>query len=147
MANALVDLLPASTVEYFDSVDDVIISDDIIETDVKVLGWDKKFRIRALTFGQMDNINKKATDPETGNLKLDEWTYWTIVEGVVRPRFKIEQARRLADSNGEYVKALAEQIWEFGRISKKIWDEFVEESKKANQIAAEDFKDLDETEV
>jgi len=147
MANALVDLLPDKDTDYFDSPDDVINAEDIVETDIRIVGWERKFRIRALTFGQMDRINKMATDPETGNLKLDEWTYWTIVEGVVRPKFKIEQARRLAESNGEYVKALADQVWEFGRISRKVWNEFVEESKKANQIANNEFKDLDETQI
>lgn len=142
----MVDMRPDDDIQYFAHPAEVIEQDDVIEADVRVLGWDKKFRIRALTFGQMDNINKQATDPETGNLKHDEWAYWTIVEGVVRPKFKIEQARRLSASNGENVKQLADQIWELGRLSKKLWDKFIDESNRASKAAKGEFKDLDETE-
>ncbi len=136
------DKLPDESIEYYSSPVELLTEDDIIETDVKVLGWDKKFRIRALTFGQMNAINKASMDSETGNLQQDEWTYWTIVEGVVRPKFKIEQARKLADNNGEFVKNLADQVWELGRISKKVWDEFIAESERAVKAAKEEFKDL-----
>jgi hypothetical protein len=139
----MVDMRPGDDVPYFVHPDDVLNQDDIIEADVRVLGWEKKFRIRALTFGQMDKINKNATDPETGNLKMDEWAYWTIVEGVIRPRYRIEQARRLAEANGENVKQLSEQIWELGRLNKKIWDKFIQETVIANKVAKEEFKDLE----
>ncbi len=139
----MVDLRPGEDVSYFVHPDEVLNQDDIIEADVKVLGWDKKFRIRALTFGQMHRINKNATDPETGNLNMDEWAYWTITEGVVRPKYRIEQARRLADANGENVKQLSEQIWELGRLNKKIWDAFIEESSRAAKASKEEFKDLE----
>lgn len=139
----MVDLRPDDDIPYFVHPDEVMNQDDIIEADVRVLGWDKKFRIRALTFGQMDKINKAAIDSETGNLKMDEWTFQTIAEGVIRPRFRIEQARRLIDSNGDYVKQLAEQIWELGRLNKKVWDAFIEESKRANKAAKEEFHDLE----
>lgn len=140
----MVDMLPNDDVPYFVHPDEVLNQDDIIEADVRVVGWDKKFRIRALTFGQMDKINKNATDPETGNIKMDEWAYWTIVEGVVRPKYRIEQARRLADANGENVKQLSEQIWELGRLNKKIWDKFIEESNRAAKVSREEeIKDLE----
>lgn len=142
----MVDLVPGEEVAYFSHPDEVLNEDDIIEADVRIVGWEKKFRIRALTFGQMDAINKAATDPETGNLKQDEWTYHTIVQGVIRPRYRIEQARRLADANGEFVKELADRIWEIGRLNKKLWDAFIEESVRASKAAKEEFKDLDEEE-
>lgn len=138
----MVDKRPDETLEYYNSPAELLEEDDIIETDVKVLGWNKKFRIRALTYGQMNTINKNATDSETGNLKQDEWVYWTIVEGVIRPKFKIDQARRLASNNGEFVKNLADEIWELGRISKKVWDAFIEESNRAIKAGKDDFKDL-----
>jgi hypothetical protein len=138
----MVDKRPDDTLEYYNSPAEVLEEDDIIETDVRVLGWNKKFRIRALTYGQMNTINKNATDTDTGNLKQDEWVYWTIVEGVVRPKFKIDQARRLASNNGEFVKNLADEIWEIGRISKKIWDEFITESNRAIKAEKNEFKDL-----
>lgn len=138
----LVDVNPQSDIEYFSSPDEVLNQDDLIEADVRVLGWNKKFRIRALTFGQMDTINKNATDPDSGNLNMNEWAYWTITEGVVRPKFKINQARRLIDANGEYVRQLADQIWEIGRLSKTIWDEFIKESNRAAKSGKDDIKDL-----
>jgi hypothetical protein len=139
----MVDMRPSEEVAYFVHPDEVLNQDDIIEADVRVLGWEKKFRIRALTFGQMHKINKNATDPETGNLNMDEWAYWTITEGVVRPKYRIEQARRLSDANGENVKQLSEQIWELGRLNKKIWDQFIEESGRSVKAAKEEFKDLE----
>lgn len=145
----MVDMRPGDDIGYFVHPDEVLNEDDLIEADVRVLGWSKKFRIRALTFGQMNTINKQATDPETGNLKKDEWAYWTIVEGVVRPKYRIEQARRLTDANGEYVNQLADQIWELGRLSKKVWDKFIEESNRAALVSKDELKDLeiDESEI
>jgi hypothetical protein len=138
----MVDKRPDETLEYYNSPAEILEEDDIIETDVKVLGWNKKFRIRALTFGQMNTINKNATNADTGALQQDEWAYWTIVEGVVRPKFKIAQARLLSSNNGEFVKNLADEIWGIGRISKKVWDEFIEESNRAIKAGKDDFKDL-----
>lgn len=139
----MLDRLPKEDIAYYDSADDLLAEDDIIETDVRILGWTKKFRIRALSFGQMGRINKNATIRETnkdtgveiGDIDNDLWTYWTIVEGVTRPRIKIEQAKKLADSNGEFVKALADEIWNIGRVSKKVWDDYIEEIKIANRLA------------
>lgn len=143
----MIDRFPENK-EYYATADELISEEDIIETDIRVLGWEKKFRIRALTFGQMSTITKNAAAKETnkdfgieqGDIQNDLWTYWTIVEGVVRPKFKIEQAKRLADSNGEFVKALAEEIWNLGRFSKKVWDEYIAEIKQANTIAEEESK-------
>lgn len=134
-----IDSLPHD-VEYYGSSDDVLREDDIIETDVKVVGWQKKFRIRALTFGQMENINRKALDKD-GNLQHDLFVYWTIVEGVTRPRFKIDQAERLAHSNGTFVQELSDEIWRLGRVSKELWDTFVEEATRSIKLEKGDFKD------
>lgn len=141
----MIDRLPKQDTPYYDTADDIIAENDLIEADIRVAGWDHgKFRIRALTFGQISKINRNATARkkdeergiEIGDFLNDEWAYWTIVEGVVRPRFKIEQARRLADSNGEFVKELADEIWNLGRLSKTLWDKFLAEIDTANKIAA-----------
>jgi hypothetical protein len=126
--------------DYYNSIDELLLEDDIVETDIRVVGWDKKFRIRALTFGQMERINKNAADKE-GNIQSDEFVYWTLVEGIVRPKMRIEQARRLADSNGLFLKELSDEIWSMGRISKKLWDSFIEESKRRTKIEKDDFTD------
>ena len=139
----MIDRLPKTDTPYYESAEEVLLEDDVIETDVRVLGWNKKFRIRALTFGQMSKINKHATIRETnkelgveaGEIDNELWTYWTIVEGVTRPRFKIETAKKLAESNGEYVKILADEIWNIGRVSKKVWDEYIENIKVSNELA------------
>lgn len=146
----MIDRLPDS-VPYYESPDELFAEDDIIETDVHILGWNKKLRIRALTFGQMAKINRNAVakkeDKESGiiegELQNDLWTYWTLVEGITRPRFKIEQAQRFADSNGEFVKALADEIWNLGRISKKTWDAYIETIKVANAVADNKIDELD----
>jgi hypothetical protein len=137
-----VDNLP-DDVEYYDNADQLLTEDDIIETDVRILGWKRKFRIRALTFGQMDKINNAATDKD-GVLKQDLFVYWTIVEGVVRPKFKIDQAMRLKANNGALVQELSDNIWQMGRISKDAWDSFIAQSKLRNKIDSKDFSDLDE---
>lgn len=137
----MIDRLPDG--DYYDSADELIAEDDIIETDVKIAGWNKKFRVRALTFKQMEIINRNATakkdDEEkgitAGELINEEWVYWTLVYGIVRPVFKIEKARRLGDSNGEFVKALADEIWNLGRVSKPLWNAYIAEIRAANNLA------------
>lgn len=146
----MIDRLPTNETQYYDSAEDVLKEDDLIETDVQIVGWSRKFRIRALTFAQMAKINRNATIRETnkdlgieaGELDNELWTYWTIVEGIVRPKFKIETAKRLADNNGEYVKILADEIWNIGRVSKKVWDEYIENIKTSNKIAENKVEEL-----
>lgn len=135
----MIDRLPDG--EYYDSADELIEEDDIIETDVKIAGWNKKFRIRALDFEQMGRINKNSVDKESGELDNEEWTYQTIAEGVIRPRFKIEKARKLSKSNGEFVKALADEIWNLGRISKPLWEKYIAEIKASNALMADKLTD------
>ena len=126
--------------DYYETAKEVTEENDRIETDVHITGWQKKLRIRALSFEQMENINKKATIHKSDNPKLigtidsAEWTYWTIVEGVIIPRFTIAQSRLLADNNGVFVRQLADEIWELGRISKRAWDAFIDEQKKLSQM-------------
>lgn len=129
--------------EYYNSPTELLAEDDLVETDIKVGGWKKHFRIRALTFEQMDDINMKALDPKTNTLRQKEWVYWTIVHGVVRPAFKIEQARMLGASNGEFVKELADNIWEIGRLDKTVWDNFIAESERANKVDSDDIKGME----
>lgn len=128
----------ADEIEYYDSSDQLLQEDDIIETDVHILGWKRKFRIRALTFGQMERINKNSLDDE-GNLLHDKFVYHTIVEGVIRPRFKIDQAIRLSESNGSFVQELSDEIWKLGRLSKTLWDEFITEAKRKIKLEKGDF--------
>lgn len=135
-----VDNVVDETEEYYASSDELLREDDIIETDIKILGWRKKFRVRALTFAQMEKINKNATDKD-GIMNSELFVYWTIVEGVIRPRFKIDQAMRLAESNGAFVQELSDEIWRLGRVSKKLWDEFLEEAKHRNKLDKGDFRD------
>src|SRR5690349_1589833 len=85
--NYVIDRLPKEEIAYYDTPDELLAESDIIETDVRVLGWGKKFRIRGLTFGQMARINRHATireankelGTEVGDIDNELWTYWTIV--------------------------------------------------------------------
>lgn len=138
-----VNLTPTDGVDYFDNAREVTLEDDRIETDIHVQGWSKKMRIRALSFGQMETINKKATDKD-GKLDHAEWVYNTIKEGVVRPMFTYNQAKELADNNGEFVRALADEIWQLGRISKRIWDAYLLEQKRLAEIENTGNPDADD---
>lgn len=129
-----------SDVDYYTNADDLLSEDDIIETDIRIVGWKKKFRIRALTFAQMEKINKNSED-EKGNMQHDLFVYWTIVEAVVRPKMKIDQVKRLSESNGSFVQELSDEIWKLGRVSKELWDKFIEEANRATKIEKGDMKD------
>lgn len=129
-----VNLTPEDAIDYFESAKEVSLEDDRIETDIHISGWAKKMRIRALSFAQMELINKKATHKETGNLDHAEWVYNTIQQGVVRPLFTYNSARELADNNGAFVRELADEIWNLGRISKRMWDAYILEQKRLAAI-------------
>jgi hypothetical protein len=131
MAQTLVDLYPDKD-EYYESSDQLLEEDDLVEMDIRILGWSRKFRVRALTFRQMLKINVNATN-DKGVLEDDLFTYWTIAEGVIRPAFNFEKAKRLVDKNGEHVKELADQIWNIGRMNKKVFDAYIEEMKRATE--------------
>lgn len=131
-------LIGIEDTEYYNNPDELLLEEDIVETDVRILGWNKKFRIRALTFGQMERINQRSLISETnkeegkiaGELDNTEWTIWTIVEGVVRPKFNSIKARKLIEKNGEFVKELADQIWGIGRVNKAMFEAYVDEQKR-----------------
>lgn len=139
----MVDRFPEET-PYYDNADELLQEDDIIETDIRIAGWEKKFRVRALTFEQMIRINQKATvvDKETQISTTDEalFVYWTIIEGVTRPKFTLNKAERLAEKNGEFVKELSDEIWAIGRVSKTVWNSYVAKINEANELAAKEKK-------
>lgn len=142
--NMGVDLTPKDSIDYFDNAKEITLEDDRIETDIHISGWGRKLRVRALSFAQMELINKKSTDPKTGNLDHAEWAYNTISQGVVRPLFKYNDAKELADNNGEFVRELADEIWNLGRISKKMWDAYLLEQKRNAAIEESGNPDADE---
>lgn len=129
-----IDRTPTEEVPYFESPREVTLEEDRVELDIHLLGWSKKMRIRALSFAQMEQINKLATDKDTGKIDQAEWVYRTIKEGVTRPMFTYNQAKDLADNNGEFVRELADEIWNLGRISKRMWDAYIAEQKRLAEI-------------
>lgn len=145
------DLFP-DNVDYYDDAEELLGESDIVETDIRIIGWSKKFRIRALNFGQMEKINRMATVKQAdeklgkavGDLDNAEFVYWTIKEGVTRPHFTITQARQLCDNNGEFVRQLSDEIWNLGRISKKAWDTYIAEQKKLAAVNNSDNPNADE---
>lgn len=138
-----VNLTPKEDVDYFDSAKEILLEDDRIETDIHVQGWGKKLRIRALSFGQMELINKKSTNKD-GVLDHAEWVYNTIQHGVTRPAFTYNSAKELCDNNGEFVRELADEIWQLGRISKRMWDTYILEQKRLAEIEKTGNPDADE---
>jgi len=139
-----VNLTPKDEIEYFDSAKQVTLEDDRIETDIHISGWERKMRIRALSFAQMELINKKSTDTKTGSLDHAEWVYNTIQQGVVRPLFTYNGAKELSDNNGEFVRELADEIWNLGRISKRMWDAYILEQKRNADLERTGNPDADE---
>lgn len=138
-----VNLTPKEEIAYFENAKDVTLEDDRIETDIHVGGWSRKLRIRALSFAQMELINKKATNKD-GKLDHAEWVYNTIKEGVTRPFFSYNAAKELADNNGEFVRELADEIWNLGRISKRMWDAYILEQKRLSDIEESGNPNADE---
>lgn len=109
--------------DYYTDVDDLLKDDQTIETDVQAKGMGKRLRIRALSFAQMEKINKLST--VDGKIDNSEFVINTIIEGVVRPKFNSAQAKRLLDAHGETVKEIAENIWQLGRISKTTFEDYL----------------------
>lgn len=120
-------------VEFFDNAKEITLEDDRLTLDIQVIGWSKKFKIRALSFGQMEDINRKARD-DKGEMDQELWSYWTLVHGVVIPMMRINEAKALADNNGAFVRELCNEIWQMGRVSRKQWDSYVEEQKRLSEI-------------
>jgi hypothetical protein len=112
--------------EYYSNIEELIAETDIVETDVYIAGWNKKFRIRGLNFGQQEDINTKSTNKDTGELDHKEWVLWTLVHGVVRPMMNYTQAKMLIDKNGTFLNSLADEIWNIGRISRKVFDDYID---------------------
>jgi hypothetical protein len=121
-------------IEHYTAAKEILLEDDRLEIDIKITGWSKMLRIRALTFGQMEKINKLSKDKDTGKLDSELWTYHTISEGVIIPYFTITMAKELADNNGAFVRELADEIWELGRISRVQWDKFIEQHTKLEEL-------------
>jgi hypothetical protein len=106
--------------EYYDNVDDLLRDDSLLEVDLTIRGLQKRVRIRALSFAQMEKINQQSQ--KGGEVDNTEFTVNTISEGLVRPKMNTVQARKMLDANGEVVRELAENIWTLGKIGKDDFD-------------------------
>ena len=111
--------------DYYESIDEFLEDDQSIEFDIVIRGMNKRLRIRALSFSQMERINKNSTE-DNGSVDNTKFVLHTLVEGVVRPRFNETKARKLLEANGETNRELAESIWQLGRISKKQFEEYIQ---------------------
>lgn len=118
--------------DYYNDVDDFLQDDQTIEVDIKAKGMAKRLRIRALSFAQMEKINKLSQ--VDGKVDNSEFVINTIVEGVVRPKFNSAQAKRLLDAHGETVKDIAENIWQLGRISRTTFEKYLSTVQELESI-------------
>jgi hypothetical protein len=121
------------TGDYYESIEEFLEEDQTLEFDVVIRGMNKRLRIRALSFAQMERISKHSTD-DSGIVDNTKFVLHTLVEGVVRPKFNEAKARRLLDANGETIKELAESIWQLGRVSKKQFEEYVNTIQELNKL-------------
>ena len=127
-----------ASVDYYNAIEDFLAESDLVETDVYIQGLNGKFRISALTFGQQEEINQKSLrkvdDSDKTELNHQEWVLWTLVHGVVRPKLNYTQAKQFISKNGQIVNALADEIWNIGRIPKKTFDEYISKLKELNEL-------------
>lgn len=127
-----------ASVEYYNAIEDFLAESDLVETDVYIQGLNGKFRISALTFGQQEEINQKSLrkvdDSDKTELNHQEWVLWTLVHGIVRPKLNYTQAKQFISKNGQVVNALADEIWNIGRIPKKTFDEYISKLKELNEL-------------
>lgn len=127
-----------ASVDYYNAIEDFLAESDLVETDVYIQGLNGKFRISALTFGQQEEINQKSLrkvdDSDKTELNHQEWVLWTLVHGVVRPKLNYTQAKQFISKNGQVVNALADEIWNIGRIPKKTFDEYISKLKELNEL-------------
>jgi hypothetical protein len=121
--------------EYYDNVDDLLKDDSILEVDITIKGLKKRVRIRALSFLQMEKINQQSS--KNGEVDNIEFTVNTLAEGLVRPKMNTAQARKLLEANGEVVREIAENIWTLGKISKDMFDKYIETLQKDADLSAD----------
>lgn len=119
--------------DYYDDVNEFLKDDPTIETDITIIGMQKRLRIRALSFAQMERINKLSTNSD-GVIDNTNFVLHTIVEGVVRPKMNYAQAQSLANAHGETVKTLAENIWQIGKISKGTFQQYIQSVQDLKSI-------------
>jgi hypothetical protein len=124
--------------EYYDNVDDLLRDDSLLEVDLTIRGLQKRVRIRALSFAQMEKINQQSQ--KNGEVDNTEFTVNTIAEGLVRPKMNTVQARKMLDASGEVVRELAENIWTLGKIGKDVFDKYVETLQKDNSLQSDESK-------
>jgi hypothetical protein len=121
--------------EYYESVDDLLRDDSILEVDITIKGLSKRVRIRALSFLQMEKINQQSS--KNGEIDNIEFTVNTLAEGLVRPKMNPAQARKLLEANGEVVREVAENIWTLGKISKDMFDKYIETLQKDSDLSTD----------
>jgi hypothetical protein len=121
--------------EYYDNVDDLLKDDSILEVDITIKGLAKRVRIRALSFLQMEKINQQSS--KNGEVDNIEFTVSTLAEGLVRPKMNTAQARKLLEANGEVVREIAENIWTLGKISKDMFDKYIETLQKDADLSTD----------
>jgi hypothetical protein len=119
---------------YFSSASEILSTDDRVQTDIHFEGWgEKSMRIQALSFDDMEYINNMATNAE-GNIDSKLYHYYTIIRGVIIPKFNLEQVKQLDEKNGYLVRELVQSIWQLGRVSKKAWDAYINALNEQSEI-------------
>lgn len=131
--------------DYYESIDDLLSDDTLLEVDLSIKGLKKRIRIRALSYSQMEKVNNLSQ--KNGEVDPTEFTINTIVEGVIRPKMNSAQARKILDANGEVVRELAENIWTLGKISKDSFDRYVETLQTDSELQDPDEKSRDSSSV
>lgn len=103
------------------TVDDVWESDDIEEKVIAVPEWGGSVRIRSLTLQQVALVVKRSShrNPQTNLLERDDdmTAIHTVIEGVIEPKFTIQDVPRLKQRSATSITKIVQAISALGQTS------------------------------
>lgn len=103
------------------TADDVWEADDIEEKVIAVPEWNGSVRIRSLTLQQVALVVKRSThrNQQTQQLERDDdlTALHTVIEGVIEPRFTIQDIPRLRQRSATAITKLVQAISALGQTS------------------------------
>ena len=81
------------------TVEEIVAADDRPTEEVHVPEWGGYVRIRAFSKAQQLALRNLSKNPETGELDQNLLEMYMAVEGIVEPKFTLEQMSLLADKS------------------------------------------------
>ena len=85
------------------TVEDIVAADDRPSEEVHVPEWGGYVRVRAFSKMQQLELRRLSKDPETGELDQDKLEMLMAVEGIVEPKFTLDQMALLSDKSSNAI--------------------------------------------